>query len=74
MAENRSDAGAPIFAQIAADHKKLKEFAETRGRRAQLQMDITRLRAVKTLSQLAELITTLEQELANKPTTKRKTK
>lgn len=74
MAQNSSELGAPIFAQIAADHKKLKEFAETRGRATQLQIDITRLRAVKTMAQLAELIETMEQERAKLPNTKRKTK
>jgi hypothetical protein len=67
MAENRSDAGAPIFAQIAADHKRLKEIAQERGEHAQLKMDIARLKAVKTIGQLATLIETMERELANKP-------
>jgi hypothetical protein len=67
MPENRSDAGAPIFAQIAADHKRLKEIAQERGEHAQLKMDINRLKAVKTIDQLKNLIETMERELANKP-------
>jgi hypothetical protein len=67
MPEKRSDAGAPIFAQIAADHKRLKEIAQERGEQAQLKMDITRLKAVKTIDQLKNLIETMERELANKP-------
>jgi hypothetical protein len=67
MPENRSDAGAPIFAQIAADHKRLKEIAQERGEHAQLRMDINRLKAVKTIDQLKTLIETMERELANKP-------
>jgi hypothetical protein len=74
MAKNSSDLGTPIFTQIAADHKKLKEFAEIRGQATQLQIDITRLRAVKTMAQLAQLIETMEQERAKLPITKRKTK
>jgi hypothetical protein len=67
MPENRSDAGTPIFAQIAADHKRLKEIAQERGEQAQLKMDIGRLKAVKTIDQLKTLIETMERELANKP-------
>lgn len=72
MAENRGDAGTPIFAQIAADHKKLKEFAQERGEHAQLKMDITRLKAVKSLDQLKTLIETMERELTNKQPRRRK--
>jgi hypothetical protein len=67
MAENRREVGTPIFAQIAADHKRLKEIAQERGEHAQLKMDIARLKAVKTIGQLATLIETMERELANKP-------
>jgi hypothetical protein len=67
MAENRREVGTPIFAQIAADHKRLKEIAQERGEHAQLKMDIARLKAVKTIDQLATLIETMERELANKP-------
>jgi hypothetical protein len=67
MAENRGEVGTPIFAQIAADHKRLKEIAQERGEHAQLKMDIARLKAVKTIGQLATLIETMERELANKP-------
>ena len=74
MAENRSEAGAPIFAQIAADHKKLKDFAQARGQHLQLRMDITRLKAVKSMAQLAQLIETMEQELESRPKPKRTTK
>lgn len=72
MAENRSDAGTPIFAQIAADHKKLKEIAQERGEHAQLKMDIARLKAVKSLDQLKTLIETMERELTNKQPRRRK--
>lgn len=74
MAENRSDLGTPIFAQIAADHKKLKEFAQTRGQHLQLQLDITRLKTVKNMEHLTELISTMERELNELPKPKRKTK
>ena len=72
MPENRSKAGAPIFDQIAADHKRLKEIAQERGEHAQLKTDITRLKAVKTLDQLAALIETMERELAKKPSRRTK--
>lgn len=72
MAENRSDAGAPIFAQIAADHKRLKEIAQERGEHAQLKMDIARLKAVKSIDQLKTLIETMERELTNKQPRRRK--
>ena len=73
MAGTTSKTDTPIFAQIAADHKKLKELAQARGQAIQLQMDITRLKAVTSIEQLRELISAMENELPSRPT-KRKSK